>query len=325
MEKENELIISEFEKKFHVRAKGFEQLKSGVSRKIIIRILTRDGSYIGINNHNIKENLAFFSYTETFAKCRMNVPSIMFISKSKKIYFLNDLGNKTLFDYIKSGPDRNTLLRYYEKSLLDLVKFQVYGKSFVDFRYCYETLFFNRTQVKSDFDKFSVYFIKKYSGGKLNNNNRFINSFCAEILNSDLNLFMYRDFQPRNIIKNRLSLSYVDYQSGRLGPPQYDLISFLYSGSIDITIEERTKLTDIFYNAISGYLHIDRKYFYNSLKYFALMRIVQLLGSYCYSFYENGNLHTLEKIPNAVNNLKTLNFREGVFRDLKNIILDNHS
>ncbi|MCI0474607.1 MAG: hypothetical protein L0Y76_13610, partial [Ignavibacteria bacterium] len=254
-----------------------------------------------------------------------NVPSILFVSKSKKIYFLNDLGFKTLFDYIKSGPDRSTLFTYYEKALKDLVKFQVYGKSFIDFRYCYETLFFNRKQVKSDFDKFSGYYINKYSGGKVINNARFLNSFCAEILNTPLNLFMYRDFQPRNIIKHRQRLSYVDYQSGRLGPPQYDLISFLYSGSIDITKDERNKLTDIFYNAISGYVHIERKYFYNSLKYFALMRIVQLLGSYCYSFYESGNRHTLDKIPNAINNLKTLNFREGMFRDLKNIILDNHS
>ena len=325
MKKEKELIISEFERAFSVRTNGFEQLKSGVSRKIIIRIFTDKGSFIGIYNRNIKENLAFFSYTESFAKCGMNVPDILFVSKSKKLYFLNDLGIKTLFDYIKSGPDRSVLLRHYEKALKDLVKFQVYGKTFIDFRYCFETLFFNRTQVKSDFDKFSEYYIKKYSGGKINSNGRFLNSFCTEILNTPLNLFMYRDFQPRNIIKLGQKLSYVDYQSGRLGPPQYDLISFLYSGSIDITKNERIKLTDLFYNSIIRYVHIDRKYFYNSLKYFAMMRIVQLLGSYCFSFYESGNRYTLDKIPNAITNLKTLNFREEVFRDLKNIILDNHS
>jgi len=325
MIKEKRLIISEFKKAFSLRSTGYEQLISGVSRKIILRIYTGNGSYIGIYNQNVKENLAFFSYTDSFTECGMNVPKVLYISRNKQLYFLNDLGSKTLFDYLKSGPERENIFRFYERAIKDLVRFQVYGKSFVDFRYCYETLFFDKTQIKSDFEKFSDYYIKKFSGGKINGKNRFLNSFCAEILNAPLYLFMYRDFQPRNIIKNRSRLFYVDYQSGRYGPPQYDLISFLYSGSIDITKEERKILTDLFYQSISEFVHIDKKYFYNSLKYFALMRIVQLLGSYCYSFYESGNRYTIDKIPNAINNLKTLNFREEVFSDLKNIILDNHS
>jgi len=319
------LIISEFEKIFSLHATGFEQLKSGVSKKIILRIFTGNGSYIGIYNRNVKENLAFFSYTNSFTECGMNVPEVLFVSHSKKLYFLNDLGSKTLFDYIKSGPDRKSLFRYYVRAVKDLVRFQVYGKSFVDFRYCYETLFFNRTQLKSDFEKFSVYYINKYTGGRIKANDRYINSFCKEILITPLSLFMYRDFQPRNIIKNRSRLSYVDYQSGRYGPPQYDLISFLYSGSIDITKSERKKLTSIYFDYITEFVYIDKKYFYNSLKYFALMRIVQLLGSYCYSFYESGNRYTLEKIPNAINNLRSLNFSEKVFNNLKSIILENHS
>jgi len=77
--------------------------------------------------------------------------------------------------------------------------------------------------------------------------------------------------------------------------------------------------------SISGYVHIDRKYFYASLKYFALLRIVQLLGSYCFSFYDSGNRFTLSKIPNALKNLKTLKFREEVFNDLKKSILGDYS
>jgi N-acetylmuramate 1-kinase len=320
-----ERILSEFGKIFSLNYTGFEELKTGVSKKMILRIFAGRKTYIGIHNENTKENLAFFSFTETFAKCRLNVPEILFISRDKKLYFLSDLGRNTLYDYIGSQPGRDNLFRFYKKALTDLVKFQLYGKSFADFSFCYETLFFNKTQIKSDFKKFEKYYLRKYRNRKTESTRRHLSAFYSVILDNPLNLFMYRDFQPRNIIKNRNKLSYVDYQSGRYGPPQYDLISFLYSGSIDITQNERKGFIDIYYSSISGYVHIDRKYFYASLKYFALLRIVQLLGSYCFSFYDSGNRFTLSKIPNALKNLKTLKFREEVFNDLKKSILGDYS
>ena len=135
---------------------------------------------------------------------------------------------------------------------------------------------------------------------------------------------MYRDFQPRNIVHNNDDLYFVDYQSGRLGPPQYDLISFLYSGSIIITLDERSLLSGFYFDEFSKYVKTDKNRQMESLDYFALLRIIQVLGSYCYSYFEKGNKKILDKIPTAIENLKTLKLNDKNLKLVQEFILDSH-
>lgn len=320
-------IITEYKNVFSKEPINFEKIKRGVSEKVILRIRNnKKDSIIGIYNKNLKENNAFFSFTKTFSENGLLVPEILYISKNKNIYFLNDLGKPTLFDYIISKPHRFSLFQYYKKSLQDLLNFQITGKHYIDFNKCYETKVFDAKQINFDIAKFENYFIKLHLKNRINLNIKDVSLILTKIVYEQKNdYFMYRDFQPRNIIKNKQKLFYVDYQSGRMGPLQYDLISFLYSGSIDITKIEREELIKYYLEILSGIIIVDKNKFHQSLKYFTLLRLMQILGSYCYSNYENKNSEMLNKIPTAIENLKTLNFDEIILQKFVDEIITTHN
>ncbi len=304
----SEEILKKFKSVFPEEVKSYDKLKGGVSDKLIIRISTRNNSFIGIYNERIKENEAFIGFTQVFNNLKLNTSKILHVSEDRKIYYVTDLGKYTLFDIIKLYSKREGLLQVYKKVIEHLVKFQVYGARSINFDLCYETKYFDRHQINLDIDKFKKYFLIKYLGNRTEVlNNKTLDNIFEFTVNSTKNYFMYRDFQPRNIIMNNNEPYFVDYQSGRLGPPQYDLISFLYSGSIDVTNEERIELKKYYFNEFNRFEKLDKNVFFNSLDYFALLRIIQVIGSYSHSYFERKKLNIIEKIPVAINNLQTLN------------------
>jgi aminoglycoside/choline kinase family phosphotransferase len=320
-----ETILYHYDKHFTDGLNDYEQLKSGVSDKLILRLKTTGKSIIGIYNSYSKENITFLEFTKVFDSLGLNVPKILYVSDDFKVYFLSDLGENTLFDSIKIIKNRESLISLYEKALEYLIKFQYFGKQKINFSYCFETRVFDKEQIYLDTSKFESFYIDKFLNSKSKfHKDSFINNILNVTVKVSDNYFMYRDFQPRNIVHNNDDLYFVDYQSGRLGPPQYDLISFLYSGSISITQEERNLLSGFYFDEFSKYEKIDKAKQLESLDYFALLRIIQVLGSYCYSYFEKGNKKILDKIPTAIENLKTLKLQDKNLKLVQKFILDSH-
>jgi len=264
----------------------YSPLKKGFSERNIFRINSGNSSFIAVESDIIPENTAFLEFTKSFKKLDLKVPDILKISSDKSIYLISDLGEKTLFDFINVNIDkRDLLLYYYRKALNDLFIFQSSGNLVIDYGYCYQTASFDFEQITADESKFIKYYGQYLPGFSYD---LFLNSF--NILNRYLisendRYFMYRDFQPRNIIINDNELFYIDYQSGRKGPLQYDVASFLYSGSIDITKDERNILLG-YYTDILKKENIDSDNFLKTFNYFVIIRLLQMIGSYAYQISE---------------------------------------
>ncbi|MFA7360945.1 MAG: phosphotransferase [Candidatus Kapaibacterium sp.] len=309
----SEKILNQFKSAFPEEVVSFHKLKRGVSDKLIIRISTTNSSIIGVYNENIKENEAYIGFTNVFNRLKLNTSEILHVSSDRKIYFAKDLGKETLYDILSRYSVRSELIQIYKRVIEYLVKFQVLGADTINFKLCSETITFDHEQIKHDAEKFNKYFLIRYLQKEANIlDDKVLNDIMDLTINVSGNYFMYRDFQPRNIIIRNNEPYFVDYQSGRLGSPQYDLISFLYSGSIDITDDERNVLKSYFYEEFTKYNKLDKEVFFNSLDYFALLRIIQVLGSYSYSYFEKKNLNVLSKIPVAINNLQTLNLNNNL-------------
>jgi aminoglycoside/choline kinase family phosphotransferase len=287
----------------------FLPLKKGFSDRSIFRIISNNTSLIAVESELKVENIAFTEFTKSFRSLNLRVPEILKISDDNSMYLTIDLGEKTLYDFsIENKRERNLLLKFYRKAINDLFIFQTIGDTVIDYKYCYQTNSFNSDLITSDENNFFKYYGQYLPGCDIE---LFQNSFS--ILNENLTsvnseYFMYRDFQPRNIIINNDELYYIDYQSGRKGPLQYDLASFLYSGSIDVTIEERNLLLEHYLDILKKD-EIDSGRFLESFNYFTIIRLLQMIGSYAYQIKEKNTTPSYfnGKIKKVIAHLERIN------------------
>lgn len=297
-----------YRKLFKENVTNIEKIKSGISERMVYRLESDNYSCIAVTNNKPKENLAFIKFSEVFRNEGLNVPAILYVSSDRHRYLISDLGKTTLFEYQQRISPRDKLLKIYKKALRDLIMFQKIGRKKIDFNLCYETKVFDAGQVNFDFNKFCEFYLSGIAKVNISGKMRsaVLNILNDIVLSIPENQFMYRDFQPRNIIIDKNKLGYVDYQSGRIGPVHYDLASFLYSGSIDISPAERKELF-LHYAAHaekSGLISTVelKKRFYDVV----FLRLLQVLGSYGYSNIVRKRKNVLQKIPKAIKNIKSI-------------------
>ncbi len=263
----------------------------------------RPESVIASFNNDISENIANYSFTQHFRSLDLNVPEIIAKDRSYKYFLIQDLGDVTLFDLL--GKKKNTEL--LKKVISDLVKFQVTGIRDLDIDVAYPVKEFNHRSVMWDLNYFKYYFIKPHNIDFNENilEDNFI-TLAKELLKSECDYFNYRDFQSRNIMILNDEPWYIDFQGGRKGPLQYDLISLLYQVKANISDETRGMLHSYYLSELNklvpGKVQMFEKYFY----YFRYFRLMQVMGAYGFRGIVQRKSHFLQSIPLAISSLEKL-------------------
>lgn len=300
----SEDILKElFKKKFDTVPDKITPVKADASERKLLLLSAGDNECIGVINGNVNENIAFIEFSKSFKTAGFNVPEIYGASDDKKCYIEEYLGLMTLPNAV-AGISREEYISVCKNALEDLLKFQTEGINIIDFDLCFQTKSFDIEQITFDENKFIRYYLNKFRPELLKDD--VIDCFhkLNSILTRDFDLyFMYRDFQPRNIMMWKRSLYYLDYQSGRKGPLQYDVASFLYSGSAGFNNREKEILLNHYLTSLS-YNFIDKGNFIKYYKYFVIIRLVQMLGSYGYLIEKRNDENQMPKIEKALGNLK---------------------
>lgn len=294
--------------KYHENVVTVEEIIPDSSNRKIFRLKSEHKNCIGIYYEGINENKAFIEFSKTLKRIGLNVPEFYCVSTDNKYYLIEDLGSMDLFTFSKQKYiKKDELLWFYKKALKDLIEFQIRAADELDFSLCYQTKKLDRNQFEYDLIKFQEYYLKKFF---ISPDESLISNAFEEILSKIPDkcneYFVYRDFQPRNILIKSGELYYIDYQSGRLGPLEYDPASFLYSSSIFINENERNELLGYYLKELSKKIDVDTETFFENFYYFALLRLLQVLGSYGYNFDRKKNSDILFKIPRALNNIESI-------------------
>lgn len=284
-----------------------KSLRADASEKMMYRLFSGDRTYIGVFNDAVDENKAFINFTKSFLETELNVPYILNHSKDHKAYIEQDLGDESLFTLISKGTVEDPSV-YYHKALSDLAKFQIEAGDKIDYNYCYQTKEFTSDVIRDDLEKFNNYFLKLYRKKPLTSlqSENILNETNALLNNINSTYFLYRDFQPRNILVKDGDLYYIDYQSGRRGPLHYDVASFLYSGSINLDEVQRLKLLEHYITSVNKYFLVDGDLFRRQFYFFAFLRLIQVLGSYAFQFGYKKDENLLKKIPKAIKKLEEI-------------------
>lgn len=289
-----------------------EQLGASGSNRQYFRLTDDQGNTtIKVVGTNRDENHAFITMANHFHMKGLNVPHVLSVSEDEMSYTQEDLGNTLLFDYIAEGRKTGVFCenekQILRKTMRMLAQFQIKGAEGMDWSVCFPLPAFNERSILWDLNYFKYCFLKpsgvEFQENKLEND---FEHLMAILLDKDMNTFMYRDFQSRNVMVKDGEPYFIDFQGGRRGPVYYDVASFLWQAKANFHPELRQELIDEYLNGLSNYMEIDRDDFMRRLKHFVLFRILQTLGAYGYRGYFEKKPHFLQSIPMAIENLRHL-------------------
>lgn len=289
-----------------------ESIAGGGSNRQYYRLTDEHGhSIIGVVGTSIEENSAFIYLSNHFAEQGLPVPNIIAVSADGFSYLQTDLGNTSLYDSLKSGRESSDGyspkdIELLEKTISILPKIQVFGAKGLDFTRCYPQESMNEQNVMFDLNYFKYCFLKtsniEFNEVKLDE--CFV-EMARNLGNTTSNYFMYRDFQARNVmLKEGREPYFIDYQGGRRGPLQYDLISFLWQASSHFNTNIKSRLIEKYIQALKQYITINEQEFRNSIPQWVLFRTLQVLGAYGFRGRYERKKYFLDSIPAAIENLR---------------------
>jgi aminoglycoside/choline kinase family phosphotransferase len=302
-----------FEKHFHSPVRRVQPLQGqlGGSARKIIRLVGEELSAIGVLYDVREENVAFLEFSRHFRRHGLPVPEIYAEDLSQGAYLEEDLGDTTLFEFLSKNRVGENLgpkvCEAYRKVVELLPRFQIEAGRDLNYAVCYPRAIFDAQSIAWDLNYFKYYFLRL--AGIPFNEQSLEDDFCRLtqfLLSADLNYFLYRDFQSRNIMLRDGRPYFVDYQGGRKGALQYDIAALLYDAKADLPSEMRQQLVDRYINRISDFMEVDRAVFMRHYYAYVYIRIMQALGAYGFRGFYERKAHFLQSVPYALKNLRWL-------------------
>jgi len=258
--------------------------KSGSDRRYY-RIISEGKSIIGAYNANIEENEAFIGFTEHFRNKSLPVPEIYGYIPDRYIYFLQDLGDTNLYTWLHNKPvispfDEETKA-LYRKILDNLILFQTKGIEGLNLDLCYPHRSFDRQSMMWDMNYFKYMFLKlvavPFNERRLEYD---FNQLADYLLETGQDYFLYRDFQTANVMVIGGDPWFIDYQGGRKGAPQYDVVSMLYDAKIMMSEPDRQELLNYYIDRFCTVSGDSREEFRGYYTGFSMIRLMQALGAF---------------------------------------------
>ena len=285
--------------------------ESGSARKYF-RVITDNKSLIGTFNSNIEENEAFLCFSKHFHDLGLNVPEVFAVNAERTCYLQSDFGDDNLFAHVQkalvAGGFGENNVALYKKALSHLVKLQVLGHQGLDYSKAYPTERFDRQAIIDDLNYFKYYFVKPHEEIDFNETRlgKDFEAFADFVSQAPCDFFMYRDFQSRNIMVKDGDLYFIDFQGGRKGPLNYDVVSLLYQVKAQIPQETRDELVEYYKAELSRYMNPETIKFDTYQPYFVYLRLMQVLGAYGFRGLIQKKSHFIESIPYALREIEAL-------------------
>jgi aminoglycoside/choline kinase family phosphotransferase len=307
---EEELLASHFREVTGLAPASISPLRPHASERRMYRLSAGSSTIIGVINPVPKENEAFVSFARYFFKKGLPVPEIYLYKPEQHLYLEQDLGDETLFDLLQAERKRTGEVfpsqaeDLYRRSLDWLTRFQIECAKDFDFSGCYPEQHLFPGTFTRDCTSFATDLVA-----------RIIPTFDITRLTSDFStliafleqakacFFVYRDFQSRNIMNCNGKPYFIDFQSARQGPLQYDVVSLVCQSSVQLPAEVRARLVQHYCTVASTYTHLDQQEFYHYYPGFIISRMVQVLGVYGRQGLAAGKEYFIQSIPAALGTL----------------------
>jgi len=266
-----------------------------------------DQKYVITYNENIRENEAFFYFSELFQSLNLNTPKIFKINSDRNLYVQEFLGSKTLSEIITEEGTSERIKNLVKKSLEKLFELQTKTLGKVDFKNSFEYESYDDLPITHDLYYFKNFLIDvleiDYHKSTLLKEFKTISETIQKLMPKTL---MIRDFQSRNILVDENDeVFFIDYQSAMEGPATYDVISFLYQAKANFPNDFKEEMLD--YYLTFWEKNADKKALKESFEWMKMMRFLQVLGAYGFRGLIQRKSHFLASLLQGIENIYELN------------------
>jgi N-acetylmuramate 1-kinase len=253
------------------------------------------------------ENDSFY-YIDGHLKSKgLPVPEIYAYDARGGHFLLEDFGDLSLERVVHQTRNPQKIIKIYRTILDLLLNIQWEGRLGFDPNLCYDTPLYDGL---FSWNRESRYFMKAFLQGYLKHGPLSVQvvgelkAMALQVDREKTRCFLYRDFQSRNIMVRSSGIGLIDFQAGRLGPPQYDLASLLIDPYVQLPWELQQELIDYYTHRLAALLPINPKAFRIHYETMALQRNLQILGAFAFLSRVKGKTYFENYIPAALGSLK---------------------
>jgi aminoglycoside/choline kinase family phosphotransferase len=243
---------------------------------------------------------SFFSVRELLAGYALPVPRILDHDASRGIVVLEDLGDVTLQERLRSAA-ADAREDLYREAVDQLVRLQEAAARGPQRAACFQVAF-DIEKLSWELHYFEKHFLEGHCERELGVEDRAtlgeaFHRLAAEIA-SWPRVLCHRDFHSRNLMSHEATLYWIDFQDARMGPASYDLVSLLRDSYVDLPeafVAERAE--EFRQRALPGEA---RELFQRRFDLMALQRNLKALGTFGYMASVRGIAVYLAYIPRTL-------------------------
>jgi aminoglycoside/choline kinase family phosphotransferase/choline kinase len=235
------------------------------------------------------------------------VPAIYFADTFAGLVFLEDLGVTSLQSLVLAQSNRRPVLAAYRAVIDEVIHMAVDGARGFDPAWTFQTPAYTRDVILDrECRYFHDAFLVGYAGLPVDESlSDEFNRIADGALEGNEPGFMHRDCQSRNIMVKNGRFYFIDFQGGRLGPPQYDLAALLIDPYVELAPDEQEALLEYAMNRLALRRPLDPARFRRGFGYCALARNLQILGAFGFLSTQRGKTQFARYIPAALRSLDT--------------------
>jgi N-acetylmuramate 1-kinase len=259
------------------------------------------GGTIGIPS----ENDSFFLIGSHLKAKGLPTPEIFDYQQKAGFFLMEDFGDLSLAHSVFNKKN-NMISGEYKKLINLLIKIQTEGAEGFCEDWCYDTPVYDGNFSR---ERETDYFVREFVRGLLGRTiNEGMYSELEEIAGrvdaEKIRLFLYRDFQSRNVMVRKDGFGLIDFQAGRLGPPQYDLASLLIDPYVGLEPVLQDEIRDYYMQILGEKIPLALSDFLVNYHIIGFQRNLQILGAFSFLSRVKGKKYFEKYIPAGVLNLK---------------------
>jgi aminoglycoside/choline kinase family phosphotransferase/dTDP-glucose pyrophosphorylase len=221
---------------------------------------------------------------------------------------LEDLGDVHLSAVVHQTQNPATLMALYKRVIDQLIEFSQTGGLNFDTRWTCQTTSYSKELI---LEKECAYFMTAFIQGFLGREDTFesfaheFNVIADNALEHSVDGLMHRDLQSKNIMIHNDKIYFIDFQSARKGPLQYDLASLLIDPYVNLSKGIQEELVSYTLSRLKIESTAQQDKFKKCYHYCCVTRNLQFLGAFAFLSRIKGKKRFESYIPQAVRSLKS--------------------